>query len=173
VIAATNRDLEAMVKQGLIREDLYYRMSTIPLRVPALRERQGDLPLLAGRFTSQFNARFGSSKRIGTAAMALLARHGWPGNVRELLHAIEGAMIVCDGPEILPEHLPPAVRAGAAGVAPAHRDNGEFRTLDQMERDQIELALRRTNGHRGQAAAMLGISERNLYRKLRDYGLEQ
>ena len=176
VIAATNRDLEAMVKQGLIREDLYYRMSTITLRVPPLRERQGDIPRLAEHFTAQFNARFGSSKRIGAAAMALLTRHGWPGNVRELLHAIEGAMIVCDGPEILPEHLPPAVRAGdgaAPAGAAAPRDNGEFRTLDQMERDQIELALRRTNGHRGQAATMLGISERNLYRKLRDYGLEQ
>ena len=173
VIAATNRDLEAMVRQGLIREDLYYRMSTIALRVPALRERRGDITLLAGHFTEQFNARFGFSKRIGPDAMALLTRHGWPGNVRELLHVIEAAMVVCDGPDILPEHLPPALRS----VPPAPRldanEDGPVPTLEQMERTHIELALRRTSGHRGQAASMLGISERNLYRKLREYGLEQ
>jgi DNA-binding NtrC family response regulator len=178
VIAATNRDLEAMVKQGLIREDLYYRMSTITLRVAPLRERRGDIPLLAEHFTSQFNARFGSSKRIGAAAMAILSRHAWPGNVRELLHAIEGAMVVCDGAEILPEHLPPAVRsttAPPARIEPGPSSSAErpVPTLEQMEREYIELALRRTNGHRGQAATMLGISERNLYRKLRDYGLDQ
>jgi DNA-binding NtrC family response regulator len=80
-------------------------------------------------------------------------------------------MVVCDGAEILPEHLPPAVRAS---VPAAHPGNGDaIRTLEQMERDHIERALRHTNGHRGQAATMLGISERNLYRKLREYGLDE
>ncbi len=172
VLAATNRDLDAMVRQGLMREDLYYRMSTITLRVPPLRERQADIGLLAEYFTAQFNARFGFAKRIGSDAMALLARHAWPGNVRELLHAIEAAMIVCDGPEILPEHLP---ALGSKAPAPPRDDGADhpLPTLEQMERDHIERALRRTSGHRGQAAAMLGISERNLYRKLHDYGLEQ
>ncbi len=104
--------------------------------------------------------------------MTLLTLHSWPGNVRELLHAIEGAMVVCDGPEILPEHLP---ALGSKAAAAPRDDDGAAAvpTLEQMERNHIELALRRTSGHRGQAATMLGISERNLYRKLRDYGLEQ
>ena len=162
VIAATHRDLEPMVRQGLIREDLYYRLSTITLKVPALRQRRADVVLLAEYFTAQFNARFGFSKRIGPDAMARLARHQWPGNVRELLHVIEGAMVVCDGAEIRPEHLPPSL--GSAPAAPRTEDDGAgpVPTLEQMGRAHIELALRRTRGHRGQAATMLGISERNL-----------
>ncbi|OFW07939.1 MAG: hypothetical protein A3H96_24160 [Acidobacteria bacterium RIFCSPLOWO2_02_FULL_67_36] len=172
VVAATNRDLEAMVRQGLIREDLYYRLSTITLKVPALRERRADIALLAEYFTAQFNGRFGFTKRIGPEALAALARHNWPGNVRELLHVIEGAMVVCDGPEIQPEHLPASVRAAAAALSRDDGPAGQLQTLEQMERAHIERALRTTNGHRGNAAAILGISERNLYRKLHEYGLE-
>jgi two-component system, NtrC family, response regulator AtoC len=171
VITATNRDLEAMVRQGLIREDLYYRLSTITIRVPALRERRADIALLAEHFTEQFNGRFGFKKRVGPEAMAIIERHSWPGNVRELLHVIEGAMVVCDGSEILPEHLPPALRTASSPAPREAAPSGRLETLEQMERAHIELALRTTNGHRGNAAALLGISERNLYRKLREYGL--
>lgn len=172
VLAATNRDLRAMVRQGQFREDLYYRMSTITLEVPALRKRGSDIDLLARHFVAALNERFGSAKRIGEAALDVCRMHGWPGNVRELLHAVESAMIVCDGEEILPDHLPPVVR-GACSPEPAAIPSPDARlpTLEEMERAHIAKALRLCNGHRGNAARMLGISERNLYRKLHDAGL--
>jgi DNA-binding NtrC family response regulator len=170
VLAATNRDLEARVRQGLFREDLYYRLSTIRLRLPSLRERRADIDRLADHFMARLNERLGCTNRIGAAARRVLQQHDWPGNVRELLHAIEGAVVVCEGGEILPEHLPATMRAHAPSAS-AH-DPAPVATLEVMERAHIELALRTTGGHRGQAARLLGISERNLYRKLREYDLE-
>jgi DNA-binding NtrC family response regulator len=177
VLVATNRDLAAMVRQGLFREDLYYRLSTIALAMPPLRERQADIDLLAQHFVALLNDRFQCRKRIGDAALGVLGRHDWPGNVRELLHVIEAAMVVCDGVEVLPEHLPAAVRAGRLANAAGARTNpagdgaSQLPTLEQLERTHIETALRAAEGHRGNAARILGISERNLYRKLREYGL--
>jgi len=98
--------------------------------------------------------------------------HDWPGNVRELLHAVESAMVVCEGPEILPGHLPQAVRGAYAAAPAAIPDRGErVPTLDEMERAHIRMALEMCHGHRGNAARTLGISERNLYRKLHELGL--
>ena len=172
VLAATNRDLPAMVRQGLFREDLYYRLSTIAIEIPPLRKRQADIELLAEHFVGRLNERFGFQKRLSEAATDLLRRHDWPGNVRELLHAIEAAMIVCEGTELGPEHLPNSIRSALAAAAPPpHTADGPLPTLDALERAHIESALRATGGHRGSAAKMLGISERNLYRKLREYGL--
>ncbi len=165
LLAATNRDLAAMVRQGLFREDLFFRLSTISLHVPPLREREGDVDLLAGYFVGQLNERFGCRKRIGEAALEILRRHDWPGNVRELKHAIEAALVVCDGEEVRPEHLPAALRRPEA---PEAADT--LPTLDRLERDHIRRVLDAVHGHRGQAAKTLGISERNLYRKLRDFG---
>jgi DNA-binding NtrC family response regulator len=170
VLAATNRDLAGLVRQGLFREDLYYRLSTVLLTMPALRDRGADIELLARHFVLLLSERFGVRKRIAAATLDVLRRHDWPGNVRELLHVIESAVVVCDGPEILPEHLPAHLRTPPA-AAPASKVNGPLPTLEELERAHIELALRTTQGHRGQAARALGISERNLYRKLRVYGL--
>jgi DNA-binding NtrC family response regulator len=167
VLAATNRDLPAMVRQGLFREDLYYRLSTISVEPPPLRNRGADIELLARHFVNVFNERFGSGRRIGEEALRALRRHSWPGNVRELLHAVERAMVVCEGAEILPEHLPAPVRA----TGPAAVESSKFATLEELERKQIRLALEAAAGHRGNAAKMLGISERNLYRKVRDLGM--
>ncbi len=171
VLAATNRDLPALVKQGLFREDLFYRLSTIAVEVPALRERRGDVARLAGHFVAALNERYGTERRLGERALAILERHDWPGNVRELQHALEAAMVVCDGEEILPRHLPRAL-AGAPAPAPvAEAVPGSMPTLEAVERAHVERALRAADGHRGNAAKLLGISERNLYRKLREYGL--
>jgi DNA-binding NtrC family response regulator len=169
VLTATNRDMPAMVRQGHFREDLYYRLSTIPVEVPPLRTRAGDVELLAKHYAAMLNERFGSQKRIGGPALEILKRHNWPGNVRELLHAVEAAMVMCEGAEVLPEHLPPAVRGSAGGAASA--GNGKPRTLDELERAHIRSVLEASGGHRGNAARTLGISERNLYRKLRDLRL--
>ena len=168
ILAATNRDLPELVRQGLFREDLYYRLSTITIEVPPLRERRGDVALLARHFTALLNERFGLRKRMAEETLEVLERHVWPGNVRELLHAVEAAIVVCDGPEVLPEHLPASARRV---LPPGGGPDGTLATLEELERAHIERALRSMQGHRGRAAAALGISERNLYRKLREYGL--
>ena len=169
ILAATNRDLASMVRQGLFREDLYYRLRTVVLTLPPLRDRGSDIDLLARHFVHLLSERFGVRKRISPAALQVLRSHHWPGNVRELLHVVESAVVVAEGPEILPEHLP-AQLAMAAASAPA-RPDGQIATLEELEKSHIELALKASQGHRGQAARALGISERNLYRKLRSYGL--
>jgi transcriptional regulator with PAS, ATPase and Fis domain len=171
VLAATNRHLPALVKQGLFREDLFYRLSTIAVEVPALRERRGDVPLLAEHFVAVLNDRYGTRRRLGERTLEALARHDWPGNVRELQHAIEAAVVVCEGEEILPRHLPRAVGGGSAPAPAAPATEAALPTLEQMEREHVARALRAADGHRARAAKLLGISERNLYRKLREYGL--
>jgi transcriptional regulator with PAS, ATPase and Fis domain len=174
LIAATNRDLEAMVKQGLFREDLYYRLSTIEIRIPPLRERRADVELLARHFVAIVNDRYAYEKRLGASALAALQRHQWPGNVRELQHVIEAAMIVSEDQEIRADHLPAQVRASSATPVAATPAAGQpLPTLEELERAHIEAALRATGGHRGRAAAILGISERNLYRRIRDLDLSR
>jgi DNA-binding NtrC family response regulator len=180
VIAATNRDLTGMVRQGMFREDLYYRLSTISVNLPSLRERRKDVALLARHFVGLFSARFGVAREISDDALAALEAHAWPGNVRELLHVVEAAMVVCEGPVIRPEHLPASVRAGRAApsrapsadadASAAEADGGCALTLEEVERAHIERVLGAHNGHRGLAAKALGISERNLYRKLKEWG---
>jgi len=174
VLAATNRDLRAMVNKGLFREDLFYRMSTITVEIPPLRKRGGDIELLARHFVAALNERYGTARRLTDAALETLRRHSWPGNVRELLHAIEAAAVVCEGSEIQPEHLPESVRRDGvvpAVVAPPVSADGQVPTLIEMEVLHIRRALDVSRGHRGNAARMLGISERNLYRKLKEYRL--
>ena len=166
IIAATNRDLAGMVKQGLFREDLYYRLRTLTVAVPSLRERPGDVELLADHFVRRFNQRFGTARTLGPQARALLRGHSWPGNVRELLHVIEAAMVVCDVPEIQPSHL--TALASHQPSAPT-----EIPTLRESERQQIADALRISDGRRAAAARLLGISERNLYRKIRTHKLDR
>lgn len=172
ILTATNRDIPAMVRQGLFREDLFYRLSTITVEVPPLRARGDDVQLLAQHFAAVLNERFGSHKHIGEEAVALLRRHNWPGNVRELLHVVEAALVLCEGSEVLPEHLPASLRnarpAAPVGVLP---QNAPLQTLQEAELAHIRMAIEASKGHRGNAAKILGISERNLYRKLREHGL--
>jgi DNA-binding NtrC family response regulator len=179
VLAATNRDLRGLVKQGLFREDLFYRLSTISVEVPPLRERPGDVRLLAEHFVAVLNDRYGTRRRLGERALEALERHDWPGNVRELQHAVEASVVVGDGDEIQPRHLPRAVADGTPATpaptppssVPSTSAEVSLPTLEQMEREHVERALRAADGHRAKAAKLLGISERNLYRKLREYGL--
>jgi DNA-binding NtrC family response regulator len=172
IITATNRDLTSMVRQGLFREDLYYRLSTITVDVPPLRAREGDVELLSQYFVQMLNERFGSRKTIGPEALALLLRHNWPGNVRELLHVVEAALVLCEETCVLPEHLPLALR-NAKVVTASNVEGVELTmpTLEEAEKRQIRSALEASRGHRGNAARILGISERNLYRKLREHNL--
>jgi DNA-binding NtrC family response regulator len=172
VLAATNRDLRAMVNKGLFREDLYYRMSTITVEIPPLRKREGDIDILARHFVALLNQRYGTAKLLTENALETLRAHSWPGNVRELLHAVEAAAVVCEDGEIRAEHLPATVRATPPLVpAPATTPNGHFPTLIELELLHIRRALESSHGHRGNAARLLGISERNLYRKLKEHRL--
>jgi transcriptional regulator with PAS, ATPase and Fis domain len=171
VVVATNRALANLARQRLFREDLYYRLSTITVELPPLRQRTGDVELLAEHFVARLNERYGFSRRLAPEAMALLRRYDWPGNVRELLHVVESAAVVCEGAEILPPHLPKPLRPPVAPSPPRQDAAEPLPTLQEVERAHIELALRASGGHRGNAARVLGISERSLYRKIEEYRL--
>ncbi|MGH9645488.1 MAG: sigma-54-dependent transcriptional regulator, partial [Bryobacteraceae bacterium] len=128
ILTATNRDIPAMVRQGLFREDLFYRLSTITIEVPPLRARGADVDLLAQQFVTALNDRFGSKKQISEEALEVLRHHNWPGNVRELLHVVEAALVLCEGSCVQPEHLPPALR----NSKPASRANSPAADASKM-----------------------------------------
>jgi DNA-binding NtrC family response regulator len=162
VIAATNRDLKALVAEGKFREDLYYRLNVFPLRLPPLAERADAILPLADFFRAKFSAQFGKRvDRFSDAARAELLRYAWPGNIRELQNVVERAVILARG-EIEPDHLN---LESAAGFTPGA---GE---LKEVERETIERVLRQSQGNRRQAAAVLGISLRTLQYRLKEYGL--
>jgi DNA-binding NtrC family response regulator len=163
LVAATNRDLAEAIKANQFRQDLYYRINTITVSLPPLRERREDIRPLAEHFLEQ-NAVYGR-KRLSAAAMLVLERYGWPGNVRELQHAIQRAVILCTGDEIQPADLPVEVRSGVAVAAPAGG------SLEEMERQHIIATLKQVGGHRAKAAALLGIDPKTLYRKVLGYGI--
>jgi DNA-binding NtrC family response regulator len=166
VVAATNRDLEDEVRAGRFREDLFYRLNVIPLRVPPLRERAGDVPLLARHFAARFAREMGAEEvQFAPDALAALAGYGWPGNIRELMNAVERAVALSGG-AIGVEHLPERVR----GARPTTNDpEGTVITLDELERRHILAALERTDGNKTRAAELLGIDLSTLYRKLKRY----
>ncbi len=172
VITATNRDIPGMVRQGIFREDLYYRLSTITVEVPPLRAREGDIDMLAQQFTAKLNLQFGTNKRFSDEALAALRSHSWPGNVREMLHVVEAALVLCEGSIVLPEHLPAVLRNERTALRAEQRPlDQQPLSLQEAERAHIIAALDSCNSHRGNTARALGISERNLYRKLREYNL--
>ncbi len=162
LVAATNRDLAEALRAGAFRQDLYYRINTITLQLPPLRDRREDVPLLARHFL-EANAAYGI-KHLGAAAMARLEGYAWPGNVRELQHAIERAVILAKGDEIQPDDLPPDLLGGAAPAAASAAGS-----LEGMERQHIVSTLRQVGGHRGKAAALLAIDPKTLYRKILAY----
>jgi DNA-binding NtrC family response regulator len=166
VVAATNRDLDEEVRAGRFREDLFYRLSVIPVKVPPLRERRGDIPLLARHFSARFSAEMGVEPRdFEPAALAALASYDWPGNIRELMNAVEHAVALSTD-RIGQEHLPPRLRA----VRPATNDpDGLVPTLDEVERGHILWVLGRAAGNKTRAAELLGIDLSTLYRKLKRY----
>jgi two-component system, NtrC family, response regulator AtoC len=174
LVAATNRDLEAEVAAGRFREDLFYRLETFPLMVPPLRARGEDLDLLAARFIARFAALGGRpAPALSEQALACLKAYDFPGNVRELMNALERAIAFCDGAEIRPSHLPERIRhqrPTSAGSAPALPllDGGDLPTLGTLERRYIRLVLEHTGGNKRQAAELLGIGRRTLYRRLEE-----
>jgi DNA-binding NtrC family response regulator len=166
VIAATNTDPPEAVRQGKLREDLYYRLNVFAIRLPPLRERKDDLPMLIQAFIKEFNARNGRSVAgLSDRAMQMLERYDWPGNVRELRNVMERATIVAKGAVIEVADLPalastaPAAGRPSVGLAPGT-------TVDQAEQQLIEVTLQHTGGNKTRAAEMLGISLKTLHNKL-------
>jgi len=166
VIAATNRSLETMVREGKFREDLFYRLNVIPLTIPPLRERREDILPLARHFLSEANSTFHKAiKRMTPETESLLLANAWPGNVRELKNLIERLVILSTGDAIEADHLPVPFSAAADG--PIVEDvSREPRTLDAIERAYIHKVLRQTNGNKSEAAKILGITRQTLRKKL-------
>ena len=164
LVAATNRDLAEAMRSGEFRQDLYYRINTITIKLPPLRERREDIALLANHFVAAY-ATYGA-RQLGSRALAVLEAYAWPGNVRELLHAIERAAILSKGEEIQPEDLPQELLGTVSTPAVS-----SAASLETMERQHIVATLREVGGHRGKAAALLAIDPKTLYRKVIAYGI--
>ncbi len=172
LIAATNRDLRAMVKEGKFREDLLFRLQVVTVDLPPLRARAGDLPLLIDHFIGELSSAHGrAAKGITPEARTALLRYAWPGNVRELRNAIENMVLLSHGERLTLEDVPEQVRE----LGRETKRGGGFelagRSLDEVERELIEANLALAGGNREKAAKILGMGERTLYRKLKQYGL--
>ncbi len=183
VVAATLRDLGRLVERGEFREDLYFRLNVVQLKVPPLRERRDDVLPLADVFLARFNRTFNRDPAItglSPEAQQQLLAYRWPGNVRELENALERAVLLADGAQIVPENLPEklwVVPPGPASEAlalprPAELQFSLKRAMDTLERRFIRAALRRTKGNRTRAAELLEISHRALLYKLKEYGID-
>ncbi|HEY2945508.1 MAG TPA: sigma-54 dependent transcriptional regulator [Vicinamibacteria bacterium] len=171
IVVATHRDLKKKLEEGTFREDLYYRLNVIEIHIPALRERTGDIPVLAQHFLSKYAEANGKDVRgLSDEALALLLRHPWPGNVRELENAIERAVVLSDTAVLTPAHFPTLRGAEVAPGGP--RSNGVAipgSTLPEIEKEAILRTLEAVAGSTSRAAALLGISPRKIQYKLKEY----
>jgi two-component system, NtrC family, response regulator AtoC len=180
LVAATHRDLRAMVREGQFRDDLYWRLRVVEVVLPPLRERRSDVPLLAATFLKESSGANGKAlSGFSSEAMEALLRHDWPGNVRELRAAVERAVVLSRGEQVQLRDLPEDVRtlggsgkeaSGVVGVGWGAAPAGG--TLQDAERELIVQALRETDGNRTEAARRVGISRRTLHRKIHEYRLE-
>jgi two-component system, NtrC family, response regulator HydG len=174
LVSATNRDLARMVAEGRFREDLYYRLNVVPVRLPPLRERPGDVEELASHFLARVAPRIGR-KVTGFApeAIALLRRHAWPGNVRELENVVEQALVFAEGDLVRPEDLPEGIRRAAPSPAlpVPSGDRSLTDILEDLEEQLILAAYERAKGVKAETARLLGIKPSALYYKLEKYGI--
>jgi two-component system nitrogen regulation response regulator NtrX len=175
VLAATNKDLQAEIRSGHFREDLYFRLNVIPIFVPPLRDRQEDIPLLADHFMAEFAREYGRRvKTFEPGATALLQRYPWPGNVRELRNVIERLMIMAVGDAISASHLSfldQGVVSRADTLHAASERLSLHEARDRFERDLILRTLAEQQGNMSKTAEVLGVERSNLYRKMRAFGI--
>jgi DNA-binding NtrC family response regulator len=170
IIAATNRNLEEAVKQGDFREDLYYRLNVVPIRLPPLRDRADDIPLLVDRFLAECSAQHHREpKDVSREAMRLLRLYGWPGNIRQLRNLMERLVVTVKDTILRPEHLPEEIQASKEDARTMVVTLGT--SLDQLEREVIQRTLTEITNHREKAAKLLGISLRTLQYKIKEYGI--
>ncbi len=167
VVSATNQDIEALVSEGRFREDVYYRLNVVPIRVPALRERRDDIPILVEHFLDQFCKRHRRSpKHLTAEAMQVLVGHNWPGNVRQLRNCVERIVVTVEGDIVHQEELPDEIRQAAVTSS-----NTLAHAIEQAEQQAIRGALAACDCHRDRTAKMLDISVRSLHYKMNRYGL--
>jgi DNA-binding NtrC family response regulator len=172
LVSATHRDLKKGIAEGRFREDLYYRLHGVALHLPPLRERPSDLPLLVAHFLARFLPPGQKAPEISLPAWQALSAYPFPGNVRELAHAVQHAAVLSRGGTILLEHLPDDIVKVAIGTGPGQRSVTPLAiVLRQAEREHLLKALAMAGGKRTQAAALLGISRKNLWEKLRAHGI--
>lgn len=167
VVAATHRDLPAMIGQGAFREDLYHRLNVFPVQLPPLRERREDIPLLAERFMESLRP----GAVLSLEALQRLLAHDWPGNVRELKNTLERALVLAGEGEVEPRHLPGLVSEGPAKADSVGETMDLDSRLESYERTLIEAALSRTGGVQSRAAALLGVKERSLWHRVKKLGI--
>jgi two-component system response regulator HydG len=176
ILAATNRNLEEEVKEGKFREDLFYRLNVVTLRIPPLRERQDDIPLLAQHFIEKY-AKKNHKHVIGFSplAMEMLIKYAWPGNVRELENVIERAVILLPDEHVTEKELPTTVTESYAAendwVSPPSPVAAN-RPLEEVEKEAILATLADNGGNKSETARKLGINRKTLYKKLKDYGID-
>ena len=170
ILAATNRDLEQAVTQGSFRRDLYFRLNVLSLRIPSLRERRQDIPLLTGHFLDRLSRGSAQGRSLSDEALKAMMAYDWPGNVRELENCLERACAFTSGPVIHLGDLPPAI--SKIQIAAAEEGNGSSKILpmSELERMTILNAIAQLNGDKLLAARLLGIGKTTLYRKLKEYG---
>ena len=174
VVAATNKNLEEEIKKGNFREDLYYRLNVIPFRVPALRERKGDIPVFVGHFLNEFSLETGrGAHTIGGEALALFTSYDWPGNVRELRNLIERLVIMTPSGEINANDVPSYIRGAQGANAPATFGETLKQARKGFEREFIIRKLGEFDGNIAKTADAIGIERSHLYRKMKSYGIEQ
>jgi len=180
IVAATNRDLAAMVEKGSFRKDLFYRLNVVNLRLPALRDRREDIPLLAAHFLDRVSREYGRKFTLNDEALRTMMRHDWPGNIRELENCIQHACSLGSGPVLELGDLPKQLRqqgleafrvANQAADAASAEHSADVLPLAELERQAILNAIRSLDGDKLMAARLLGIGKTTLYRKLKEYGI--
>jgi len=173
-LSATNHDLRRLIQEGRFREDLYFRIRGVEIHLPPLRGRREDIPMLTRHFLERFARQLKKEVTgIDEQAQLVLMQYEWPGNVRQLLNVVQSMVVLAEGPSLRVEHIPPEIREAATG-GQTTEDLGSLAglSLGQVEKHAIRNTLRLCQGNREQAAKMLGIGERTLYRKLKEYGLK-
>ena len=175
ILAATNRELEQAVMQGAFRRDLYFRLNVLSLRIPALRERREDIPLLIGHFLDRMTRTSGLEKMLSDDALKVMLAYDWPGNVRELENCLERTYAFTSGPMIHTQDLPREI-ARLPGLEPSNgNSNGPLKIIPmaELEKQNILRAIEELHGDKLQAARLLGIGKTTLYRKLKDYAIHE
>jgi PAS domain S-box-containing protein len=170
IISATNKDLKQLVKRGLFREDFFYRINVIPIHVPPLRERVGDIPLLVEAFFRRMQMKSPKSiKELSKEALGSLVTYSWPGNIRELKSAFEYAFVSCNGSVILPEHFPNEIQKREDVSEVEFCSSG---SIDEIKKQRLMEALQSANGNRSEAARILGISRTSVWSQIKRFNIE-
>jgi len=169
ILAATNRDLEQAVAQGTFRRDLFFRLNVLSLRIPPLRERRQDIPLLAEHFLERLARNSGQEKTLSDEAIKALLAYDWPGNVRELENCLERACALGSGPVLHTADLPSSIHSTQVQVPTNGENTSKIVPISEMEKQTILTTIEQLNGDKLMAARLLGIGKTTLYRKLKEY----